>query len=387
MVMPTVFGGRRPLLAFAALVPVLVLALGPGEGRAQGEAGAVTAAIVPDLMDLPAAANPRATQMLQLAIARAGQRLVSVGEGGIVLLSDDSGASWRQASSVPVSVTLTDVTFVDAKQGWAVGHGGIVLHTADGGETWTRQLDGNGAARAVMAEAEALKAAGDPAADGALRNGTYMIADGPDKPFLGVTFIDDRRGWIVGAYGLALETRDGGASWQSITARIPNRGGKHLYGAARLGDGLVIAGEQGALFLAAGFDDVFSAVESPYEGTFFGLRALRDGGVLAFGLKGNAWRAGPGLADWRRVDLGAEVTVTTGLRLGDGSLVLGDESGRLLRSTDEALSFAAIPLSGGSGLTAVMQAPDDTLVASGPRGNRRVTPNAQAPNSKAEEAY
>lgn len=380
--MPTMFGGRRPLLAFAALVPALFLALGAGEGRAQGETAAVTAPIVPDLMDLPAAANPRATQMLQLAIARAGKRLVSVGEGGIILLSDDGGAGWRQATAVPVSVTLTDVTFADERQGWAIGHSGIVLHSADGGETWGRQLDGNGAAKAVLAEAEALRAAGDPAADAALRNANYMIADGPDKPFLGINFIDDKRGWIVGAYGLALQTRDGGTTWQSITARIPNRGGKHLYSVMPLGDGLVVAGEQGALFSAPGLDQAFTAVESPYEGTFFGLLGLQGGGLLAFGLKGNAWRSGAGLDDWQRVDLGADVTVTAGLRLADGSLLLGDEGGRLLRSTDEGASFAPLGTTGGSGLTAVRQAADGSLVVAGPRGNHRIDST-----QKAEEAY
>ena len=40
------------------------------------------------------------------AITQAGQRLVAVGERGLVLLSDDAGKHWRQAQ-VPVSVTLT----------------------------------------------------------------------------------------------------------------------------------------------------------------------------------------------------------------------------------------------------------------------------------------
>ena len=79
----------------------------------------------------PARANPSNTARAALA----------VGERGIVLLSDDSGMTWRQAR-VPVSVSLTAVQFVDAEQGWAVGHLGVVLHTEDGGETWHKQLDG-----------------------------------------------------------------------------------------------------------------------------------------------------------------------------------------------------------------------------------------------------
>jgi photosystem II stability/assembly factor-like uncharacterized protein len=59
-------------------------------------------------------------------IARAGKRLVAVGERGIVVLSDDDGATWRQAS-VPVSVTLAAVQFPTPTQGWVVGHYGVVL--------------------------------------------------------------------------------------------------------------------------------------------------------------------------------------------------------------------------------------------------------------------
>ena len=88
-----------------------------------------------------------------LAITRAGARLVAVGERGSILLSDDSGVSWRQAK-VPVSVTLTAVQFPNAKAGWAVGHLGVVLHSADGGETWAKQLDGREAASLVLEAAK-----------------------------------------------------------------------------------------------------------------------------------------------------------------------------------------------------------------------------------------
>ena len=57
-----------------------------------------------------------------LAVATVGNRLVAAGERGIVLLSDDGGASWRQAR-VPVSVSLTALQFVDGRTGRVRGEG------------------------------------------------------------------------------------------------------------------------------------------------------------------------------------------------------------------------------------------------------------------------
>ncbi|VVM75351.1 hypothetical protein PS619_02020 [Pseudomonas fluorescens] len=120
------------------------------------------AAVVGDVLHTPAMRAPQARQAVLLDLARAGARLVAVGERGIVLLSDDNGINWRQAQ-VPVSVSLTAVQFVDANTGWAVGHAGAVLVSHDGGENWELQLDGNRAAQLELHGArEQLPTATDP---------------------------------------------------------------------------------------------------------------------------------------------------------------------------------------------------------------------------------
>lgn len=331
----------------------------------------------PDLLDLSAARNPRAAQSMQLAAARAGDRLATAGEGGTVLLSDDGGVSWRQAAAVPVSVALTDIAFIDAKRGWAVGHSGALLRTLDGGETWTRQADGAQAAQWAADEAAELVKSGAPGADRAARAAASLLADGPDKPFLAVAFIDAKRGYAVGAYGLALETRDGGETWRSIMARLPNPAGKHLYRVVASPQGPVVVGEQGLLMRSADGGDSFEAVESPYEGTFFTALPLNDGGVLAAGLKGNVWRGDAGLEKWRRVPLPQPVTVTAALRLIDGTILLTDEVGRIMASGDDGRSFAPAaadngPAETGAAATGVIQAPDGGVVASTARGPRRI---------------
>ncbi len=61
-----------------------------------------------------------------IAVARAGARLVAVGEHGVIVYSDDNGQRWRQAQ-VPVDLTLTSIAFADANHGWAAGHYGVIF--------------------------------------------------------------------------------------------------------------------------------------------------------------------------------------------------------------------------------------------------------------------
>src|SRR5439155_22896850 len=121
----------------------------------------------------PALPAARAARALLMGIARAGGRLVAVGEHGLVVLSDDNGIAWRNAAQVPVDATLTAVRFADEKLGWAIGHLGMVLRTDDGGEHWVKQLDG-------LAIGRLAQAGTDVTADEAKR----LADDGPDKPLL-----------------------------------------------------------------------------------------------------------------------------------------------------------------------------------------------------------
>lgn len=353
---------RRAALA-AALFSLVCLA---------GPSHVAAGQTVPDLLDLPAWESVRAQHSLQLAVSRAGNRLVAVGERGVVLLSEDDGRNWRQAENVPVSVTLTDVHFVSATHGWAVGHSGVVLHSADGGETWQRQLDGNQAAKIILEDARQRAAAGEVGAEKALRNAEYLVKDGPDKPFLDVAFLSQTQGYVVGAYGLALETRDGGETWQSLVGRVPNPRGKHLYQVQIKDQHLLICGEQGALFSSSDAGGSFAEVLTPYGGTFFGALNLDAQGLLAYGLRGNAWLSLDGGASWQKADVGQPVTLSAGLRLNDGSVLLADESGRLLRSTDNAQSFTALPVQPGTGITGIVEAADGALILSSARGMSRI---------------
>lgn len=358
--------------AAAAFASGAASAAGPGAGPA-----AAPRKTPPDLLELPAPRSERAAASVQLAVARAGDRMVSVGEGGSVLLSDDDGATWRQAANVPVAVALTDVAFIDARRGWAVGHSGALLRSDDGGENWKLQADGRRVAQWVAEEAAdmAQKAASDDEktkAGRAARIAASLAADGPDKPLLTVFFVDALRGYAAGAYGLALETRDGGETWRSIMGRLPNPAGNHLYRIVASPRGPTIVGEQGLLIRSTDGGESFEAVESPYEGTFFTALTLKDGGLLAAGLKGNVWRGDAELEKWRRIPLPQPVTATAAARLADGSVALTDEVGRLLVSRDDGESFAPAGVETGAAASGVAQAAGGAIVVSTARGPRRI---------------
>lgn len=265
----------------------------------------------------PARAVPHAESAVLIAVARAGDRLVAAGESGIVLTSDDGGRRWHQ-TEVPVRVTLTAVYFPTPERGWAVGHSGVVLTSADAGATWTRQLDGRQIAGLPVEPAAA------PPADAA--DAVPPSEPSPGDPLLDVLFLDEREGYAVGAFGLLLHTVDGGEHWRRASARLPNPDGNHLYGIARSGDRLYIAGERGAVFVSDDRGAHFRAVETPYQGSFFGVAAQQDQ-VVVFGLEGHAYAAATGAdADWRALGTGGSAW-TAAAALDDGRLALVGQSG------------------------------------------------------------
>jgi len=361
----------NPLLpALRAVVPACVFLLAGHAWSASPPASAGFAVLAQ-----PALASARATQQAMLAVTRAGARLVAVGEQGIVLLSDDNGASWRQAR-VPVSVSLTAVRFVDARHGWAVGHLGTVLHSADGGETWVKQLDGVAAAQRVLKEAEArARDAGEEtreAAERGLRNARRLVEEGPDKPFLDVHFTDTRTGFVLGAYNQIFRTDDGGLNWRPWHDRMPNPDGFHLYGMSAAQGVLLVVGEQGTLLRSRDGGEHFEALESPYAGSFFGVISEPGGAFIAFGLRGNAFRSDDRGDTWQRVDTGQSESLSAGTVLADGSPALVSQAGELLVSRDAGRSFGRVPDLPALPLAGLAQAADGAVVGASLVGAHRL---------------
>jgi photosystem II stability/assembly factor-like uncharacterized protein len=326
----------------------------------------------------PALMSRVATQSVLQAVTRAGNRLVAVGERGIVLLSDDSGQSWRQAK-VPVTVTLTAATFPTARHGWAVGHFGVVLHSEDGGETWVRQLDGVAAARLALTAAQAgvkTSGAADPTARRLLAEAQRLEKDGPDKPFFDLHFENEKSGFVVGAYNLMFRTEDGGKTWQYWSHRLDNPKASHIYAIRAAGDEVYLAGEQGLLARSRDGGKSFARLVTPYQGSYFALAVLPAGEIVVAGLRGNAYRSADHGASWRKVDIAVPVSVTTMTLVKGGTLLLANQAGQILLSRDSGQSMQVVqtpplaPVNGVEGLA------DGALLVVGLRGVQRIPAGA-----------
>jgi photosystem II stability/assembly factor-like uncharacterized protein len=326
---------------------------------------------VPAAMNRPALNSAKAENATLLAVTRAGSRLVAAGERGIILTSDDDGASWTQ-SQVPTSANLVALRFIDDQRGWAVGHMGLILHTQDGGVSWHQQLDGVKAAQLAV---EAVRESED-AREVKLAN--YLVSDGPDKPFFDIWMDEQGRGFAVGAFNLIFRTEDGGKQWRYWSPRIKNPFGLHLYSITRHGDDFIIAGEQGMILRSQDGGEHFTLLETPYEGSWFGVLATQQGTLLVYGLRGNAYVSEDGGETWQPCDTGSQAGFSAAIQLADGRIVLANQAGQLFASVDAGRSFQPQGGLPGMPFAALTEADSGELILASLRGLGRVSPGAPA---------
>lgn len=322
--------GRRRCLAW------LVAAMA---GIAARPAFSAPASVVGDALGRGALVTRHAERSVLLAADRAGSRIVAVGERGIVVLSEDQGERWRQAPT-PLSVTLTAVRFADANRGYALGHGGAVLVTDDGGQSWKRRLDGRQIAQLLLAEAQA---GGDVAA---IASAERLVTDGADKPLLDLVLFDAQRLLVMGAYGVALASDDGGANWASWRTRLDNPRELHLYAARQRGSRIVIAGEQGLVLLSEDGGRSFKRLTLPYGGSFFTAELPDDRTIVVAGLRGNAWRSTEAGNGWQQLASPVPVSITGSALDAAGHMLFVNQAGMVLGLQGNALQpLGGAPLS------------------------------------------
>lgn len=215
--------------------------------------------------------------------------LYSVGLGGTVLRSSNSGVAWNKIS-IGYNAPLFSVYFADPKFG-SIGAFGSIMVTKDSGKTWSRtilSMSGNSQVVSVfMADSSLIYASSNTphgtfikSADG----GTTWTETGLNLPYLfggavdlveDMVFHDSRTGLLITKYGSVLRTTDGGCTWTADTSlrahydKSAVMKGLCVDGSLELvcgGGGGVIEStgcDSGWQYLSGGLGGIFTAMELP----------------------------------------------------------------------------------------------------------------------------
>jgi photosystem II stability/assembly factor-like uncharacterized protein len=284
---------------------------------------------------LVARAAEVAPRMLLLAGAQvAPATFIAVGERTTILRSTDAARTWQAATIPPgFTATLTAVSFApDGQHGWVVGHDALILTTADSGLTWQKSWQGEN------------------------------LADS----FLDVLALDARHILAVGAYGLCLETTDAGHTWMR---RKLTPDDYHFNRLTRGPTGtLYLAGEHGTLLRSADSGATWQSIESPYDGSFYGIIPLDAQTLLAHGLRGRLYRSADDGKSWQMIALADRVLLATALQLKSGTLLFAGQARAFYISRDAGRTVTALPVPFTTAVAALLELPEGRVLALGEAG-------------------
>ena len=278
---------------------------------------------------------------------------VAVGLYGHIVVSND-GLNWQQAKS-PTQILLTNVFFLDAQQGWAVGHDAVILHTSDGGASWDLQYE-------------------DPIPGGDL-----------PKPLLDIYFKDKLNGFAVGAYGLMLKTKDGGENWTSISTEalydklenLEMEPEPNFNSLIPLDNKILVAGELGTILLfdpkADDEESRWEVIESPYQGSFFGVNNTKASGLYLYGLRGKIYNSKDQGQSWSRIETGVVTSIYDAIELVNDTVVFLGSNGTILTLAKGDVSTQKYPYPGYDGFISGEVEQANKLILFGNAGVKKIT--------------
>lgn len=272
----------------------------------------------------PLAATRLAVNQIHLnSLVQSKVGLVAAGELGHILVSRDNGKTWQVAEqSQQRQALINQVVFdQDGLTGMAVGHEGWILGTHDGGLTW-KEL-------------------------------AFQEQNG--EPFMSVAKLPFGRWIAVGAFRRAVQSDDGGKTWEPMA--LPDMGweDKHLNRIVGSADGQrwLIVGERGLLLKSDNQGQDWAIVPEFYNGSFYNALELGSGGWMVYGMRGNVFtNAGDGA--WVKANVPAPVSFYGHARTADGRIMLVGQGSMLASSTDNGANFTLSRVQGRASLTDIL---------------------------------
>ncbi|MCY1435966.1 Ycf48-like protein [compost metagenome] len=156
---------------------------------------------------------------------------------------------------------------------------------------------------------------------------------------LSVWFENSLHGIVVGAYGYASETHDGGNTWNRLS--VSTEGDDfHLNQIFPGTDhSLFIAAEGGNAYRSLDNGKTWQAMDTGASGSLWCGTALRDGRVPLAGMSGRVLLSNDQGDSWREVDSGSKEAITDIRALADGRVALVGNGGLVAYADSDLARF------------------------------------------------
>jgi photosystem II stability/assembly factor-like uncharacterized protein len=230
------------------------------------------------------------------------------GQSGQIAFSADGGKTWNAQNS-GTNYQILGISFVTPQRGVAVGDFGTLLQTDDGGRTWNKRsmpadlklpeefvdvVDPGDVLlyASTFGDAEHVWVVGEfgiiiNSSDGGVT--WQQQASGVQTTLFGARFADPQRGWAVGIDAVMLMTTDGGATWVRQPVQSPKGFTLSLYDVMVQGNYGWAIGNSGFLLQTQDAGRTWQLVDVPVKlasSWFRGISLLPDGRGYVVGARG-----------------------------------------------------------------------------------------------------
>ena len=235
------------------------------------------------------------------------------GDGGLLSYTEDGGATWVERP-LGTEHAINDIYFVGKDTGFVLA-GGSIFGTSDGGHSWHESHKFSPSEFAgAMPELYSLRFNGKKRAwvVGSASRGDDIVGsilaitrDGganwlilrtlTQQELIHMDFVDDKRGWIVGAGGAILHTDDAGESWSSQNSGT--KGTLYHVDFRNEHQGLAV-GERGTILRTEDGGRTWTKIYSPARSTLLSVQFVSEDEVWIVGRGGVIMRSGNGGQTW-----------------------------------------------------------------------------------------
>jgi photosystem II stability/assembly factor-like uncharacterized protein len=167
----------------------------------------------------------------------------------------------------------------------------------------------------------------------------FASEQGADRPFFCTWFENEKSGLVLGAYGMAMRTHDGGETWEPALLNDADFRFRHLFDYLITEDRRLVVVEMGLVWIQDQFQGAMRSANLPYDGSIYTIVSNSAGELIAAGLRGNAFRSADRGETWTAFSLPTSASVVDSLRLSNGRVILATQTGQLLLSEDGGQSF------------------------------------------------